>query len=247
MNTRGYTFVEMMLYMVIALIVIGLSLSLIRHTARSYTRTRRISKMQLDGRNTVMMMAREIKNMGFKVYLIEKPPNSGTYVDTTIPNITTGEDGEAGVDGNSSFYFFPGNPGDKLEIFKARLDNDGEHVSTERIEYSLTAGNVLQRSIRVHNAGAWGAVSITELTENIEALQFQFSVDNITWVDDVVGIKQNIRGIRIFILVRTNRETDINVDKTYVLGDISIGPTSTDRYLRRLYEETVEVLNNGIP
>ncbi len=249
MSTRGYTFVEMMLYMVIALIIIGLSLSLIRHTSRSYTRDRRISKMQLDGRNTIMMLAREIKNTGFKVYLRENPAGTGIYVETTIPNTTTGEDGESGSDGNSSFYFKPGNPGDTLEIFKARLDNDGEHVATERIKYLLTSGNLLLRIIRVYNEGSgnWGARDTTELAENIEAIQFQFSTDNANWMDAVVGEKQNIRGIRVFLLVRTSRQTDINVSKTYTLGDISITPASTDRYLRRLYKETVEILNNGLP
>jgi len=237
----GYTLVELIIYSFIALIVIGFSLSLIRTTSKSYTRDRRKSRMQTEGRNAVLMMAREIVNTGFKTYLDE---DGGVYTQTTVGNTTTFDVfAESGTDGQSSFNFSPGNPYDELEIIKITLDDNGEHDETQRIRYYMS-GMTLMRGLRVHSGG-WGGESPMEIANNVEALQFRFSTDNTSWTDDPEDSKNDIVAIRIHLLIRTSKEVAMKVNKTYTLGDVTITPSASERYLHRLYVETVEVVNNG--
>ncbi len=248
-NSHGYTLVELIIYSVIALIVIGFSLSLIRTTSVSYTRDRRKSRMQTEGRNAILMMAREIVNTGFKTYL-KYNVNVDTTL-TTIDHTTTGgtnEWNEGNPDGESSFMYYAadaGNYNDSLEIFKANLDNNGQNPVQERIKYFLD-GNILKRTRKEYTGAPWGNETTIELADNIEALQFRFSQNKYDWnINNPAGIKKTIQAIRIYLLIRTNKETDFNIEKTYDLGNgITISPTG-DRYLRRLYIETVEVVNNG--
>lgn len=247
MNSRGYTLVELIIYSLVALIVIGFSLSLIRTTSRSYTRDRRKSRMQTEGRNAILMMSREIVNTGFKKYLKFDPGVDTTLI--TVSNTTTG-DLAAPVpaqpvpgDGESSFMYYPGIPGDTLEIFRATLKANGQFDTTQRITYSRS-GNTLERKLREHDGTNWIAEPTTELANNVEALQFQFSTDKTTWTNSITGIKKDIKAIKIFLLIRTNKEVDLKVQKTYHLGNTTIVPTG-DRHLRRLYIEIVEVVNNG--
>lgn len=246
-DQRGFTLLELLLYSVIAVVVIMFSLSLIRTTSRNYTRDRRKSRMQTEGRNAILMMTREIVNTGFNTYLLDN--GDGTFTEVQVDNTTTGDAdvlGEANPDGLSSFIFTPGDPDDQLEIFKASLDNAGQYVSTERILYNL-GGNTLFRTIDYWGGADWNNTPETmELANNVEALQFQFSTDNTTWIDNFSGpeTKDQIKAIRIFVLIRTNKETDMSIQKTYNPGDITIAPAG-DKYLRRLYIETVEVVNNG--
>ena len=71
-NKNGYTLVELIIYSVIALVVVGFSLSLVRTTSSNYTRDRRKSRMQTEGRNAILMMAREIINTGLVHHGIEQ-------------------------------------------------------------------------------------------------------------------------------------------------------------------------------
>ncbi len=244
MNSHGYTLVELILYSVIALIVVGFSLSLIRTTSKSYTRDRRKSRMQTEGRNAVLMMAREIVNTGFKTYLDE---DEGVYTQTTVGNTTTGDvypgSGESADDKMSSFTSTPGAIYDELEIIKITLDNNGEHDETQRIRYYMS-GTTLMRGLRLFSGG-WGGESPMEIANNVEALQFRFSTDNNSWTDDPEDSKKDVVAIQIHLLIRTSKEVAMKVNKTYTLGDVTIIPPTDERYLHRLYVETVEVVNNG--
>ncbi len=245
MNSRGYTLVELLIYSVVALIVIGFSLSLVRSTSSSYTRDRRKSRMQTEGRNSILMMAREIVNTGFKKYLHDN--GDGTFTLTPIGNTTTGDlttpEPVPGA-GESSFLYTHASPGDMLEIFKGTLNSAGQHDKTQRISYSLS-GNTLIRTLKEHDGANWVDQGTIELANNVEALQFQFSKNKVAWTIDFTGTpKEEIQAIKIFVLMRTNKEVDMNVQETYSLGNITLTPTG-DKYLRRLYEETVEVVNNG--
>lgn len=244
MNSRGYTLIELVMYIIIASIVITIALSSMRSVSKTYTRDRRKSKMQTQGRNAVTIMAREIVNTGVKVFL-NNNGGDGTFTIDNVPNTTTGEAGDPvdiGNDTNSSFYYTHANPADELEIFKATLGNDGQPQETARIRYYLN-NNTLQRDIKIHNGAEWGAATTLEIAYNIEALQFQFSTDKSTWTNNITGIKSNIKAIRIFLLARSQHTTDMTIQKTYNLGNITL--SKNDKYLRRIYDEKVEVINNG--
>ena len=68
---------------------------------------------------------------------------------------------------------------------------------------------------------------------------------NTNWTDDPEDSKKEVVAIQIHLLIRTSKETDLKIEKTYTLGDVTITPPTGDQYLRRLYIETVEVVNNG--
>jgi len=68
-NNSGASMVEVMIYMVIALIVIGYALNSMGTISKGYVRSRTVNKMQKDGRDAVQVMAREIGNTGFKFYI----------------------------------------------------------------------------------------------------------------------------------------------------------------------------------
>ncbi len=243
----GYTLVELILYSVIALLVVGFSMSLIRSTSKSYTQDRSKSRMQTEGRNGILMMSREIINTGFKNYL--RDDGGGVHTWVTIPNTTTADvDGELNPDGQSSFYYTDGDPYDELEIIKARLDDVGQHLQTERDRYYLS-GTTLMRGERVHNGTTWDSETYIELTENVMALQYEFTDDNQNWENDFSAFpnsKRDVVAIKISMLLRTKKEIDMNVGNTYTLGNITFTPGAGNNYLHRLYVETVEVVNNGI-
>lgn len=241
-KNSGFTLIELILYMLIAAIVVGFSFSMIGSVSQGYTQERRKSKMQTEGRNAVTMMAREIINTGFKIYLKGNGASPEIFSRTIIPNVTTGADGETGVNGASSFYYTPGNPCDELETFKATLNNTGDLVNVDRVKYKVE-GTDLFRIRRVRNGGGWDAAEKTLLAENIEALQFRFSENKKDW-DNIITDKSLIKAIQIILLVKTSKTVEIKTDKTYDLGNFDL--SKNDKYLRRVYKETVEVVNNGI-
>lgn len=251
-KNRGYTLVELLLYTVVALIVTGFALSLIRTTSKSYTQDRRKSRMQTEGRNAVAMMAREMVNTGFKNYLRN---NAGVFTLVTIPQTTMNAVfGTANPDGLSSFRFVNQTASqyyDQLEIIKAKLDASGQNPVQERIRF-YNSGMTLMRGLRTYNSGtgAWSAETSVEIATNVEALQFQFSTDmslsDASWVNIAAGVQKDVVAMRIHLLIRTSQAVDARVQKSYTLADVTLSPPTSDRYLRRLYTETVEVVNNGL-
>ncbi len=68
-NNAGASMVEVMIYMVIGLIVIGYALNSMEVISTGYVRGRTVMKMQKDGLDVVQVMARDIANTGFKFYV----------------------------------------------------------------------------------------------------------------------------------------------------------------------------------
>ena len=100
------------------------------------------------------------------------------------------------------------------------------------------------RGLREYSGG-WGAETSMEIANNVEALQFRFSTNNKDWIDDPTNVKKDVAAIQIHLLMRTSKEIDMKIHKTYTLGDVTVNPSTGDQHLRRLYVETVEVVNNG--
>ncbi len=89
-NNSGASMVEVMIYMVIGLIVIGYALSSMDVISTGYVRGRTVMKMQKDGRDAVQLLARDIANLGFKFYVDEIDAN--VWKDFNSDNTITNED-----------------------------------------------------------------------------------------------------------------------------------------------------------
>lgn len=267
-NSYGYTLLELMMYMIMAVMIIGFALNMIGRTQKQYGQQRSMSKLQGAGRNTIYIVAADIQNCGFKNFLQETGANTDVYNLVRISGVTTNEDDfivdpnsreSSPGDGDASFYRLTSSAGedgdfDSLEFFRGSVNNDGTFNNVSRIKYCVRSGN-LTRIERINTetdptAISWSTLpdsNIVALAENVEALQFEYSTDKINWVDDPTDIKEEIKAIKITILIRTNRAASMNsVTNTYKVTTSNKEVSVSGNYLRRLYSETVEVINNGL-
>lgn len=267
-NYKGYTLLELMMYMLVAIMVIGFAFQMISRTQKQYGQQRSMSIMQGEGRNSIYIISADIQNCGFKNFLQETGSGTNIYVLTRIAGITTNEDDvttpEASPgDGDASFYAKDGGTGafDTLEFFKGSIDSDGDFEKVVRITYVVESNNLIRYEKKATQTTPstidWSVaptdIDTATIVENVEALQFEFSTDKVNWVDDPTGIKSQIKAIRVNILIRTNRTVaQPAVSNTYKVtrigNDLEAGTEVTvdGNHLRRLYTETIEVVNNGL-
>ncbi len=246
-NNRGLTLTELLIYMVLSGIVIAYGASMITHSSKVYVRQREVSKLQSGGRNTMAILARDIMNTGFKTYL------DTNGVVRTLGGTWTGAsiDASKPSDSAASFLFSAGENSfyDTLEIFKAEMVKGDSLEGVYRVKYLVDNNEVLLRISGLYDSSSasWGGWDTLQIATQIEALQYQFSIDGIDWLDDPIGVRDQIKTITVSFLSKTDREVAKFVDDTFNLGDISISLTdSSGLNLRRLYQETVEVMNNGV-
>lgn len=251
-SCNGYTLTELLIYMLVASIVIVLALSLMRTTFKNYTLNTKKTELQEIGRDAIVAMTREIANTGLKYYIDKSgAPNvlrfiNGSYV--SYPDSTSGSKDL------SSFNFWPniisGNPGpsDSLEIIKALLDDNGQSTGVVKIRYSRNSNNELIRKLWTYGGG-WPAnpSSTMVLATNVEVLQFQFAtVAATTWQNTLtVNDKKNVKVIRVLLLMKIDSGTAIKSQTSYTVADY-VAPPASDGYIRRLYQEEMEVENNGL-
>ncbi len=246
-QNRGFTLVELMIYIVLVSMIISYAFSLLTTTSRSYVRSREVSKVQTNGRYAAAILARDVMNTGYKTILLEE---DGVTRIKQLPGTWTGNFAVVSPadDSAASFLFFPGNPCDTLEIFKAEMDSVNILDEVVRIRYTIDDNNILWRTTQTFDStvtGNWVAGAPLALSKNIEALQFRFSENGSDWFDNLSGNRDLIRSIQIELLVKTEREVIGKTGKSYSMGDIIITPTGTDEYyIRRHYTEIVEIVNN---
>lgn len=262
-NNNGYTLLELMMYMLIAVMVIGFALHMIGQTQKQYGQQRSMSKLQGEGRNSIYIVAADIQNCGFKNYLQQTGTN--VYSLTRINGVTTSEDESVSPgqietspgDGDASFYMLDdgdlNGDFDSLEFFKGSIQSDGTFNNVVRVKYCVRDGNLLRIEMiatqTTPSTISWSTLPTANtitIAENVEALQFEYSADKSTWVDDPTGNKANIKAIRITLLIRTNRTTAQSSTSSYNVTESGTIVNVSGNYLRRLYTETVEVVNNGL-
>ncbi|MFW5774885.1 MAG: PilW family protein [Chitinivibrionales bacterium] len=157
MNNKGLTLVELVIYVAMVGIVSILILSQMKMINLNFDSGRKISGLQSESRDVTAMLAREIRNTGFKT--IYNPSGSNTLSKITVPGTFISSD-------SSSFVHKEGTPSDTLEIYKARIDNAGIIEAVDTILYYLD-GTVLKRE---------RATDTIVLASNVQALQFQYGV-----------------------------------------------------------------------
>ncbi|MFP4417371.1 MAG: Tfp pilus assembly protein FimT/FimU [Chitinispirillaceae bacterium] len=173
MNNKGITLVELIVYVGLVGIVTVLISSQMKIINTNFISGRRVSGLQSESRDVVAMLAREIRNTGFKTVFDSLGPHdlnryiiSGTYVSDS-----------------SSFVHREGNPSDTLTIYKARVTGSGLLAGIDTIQYHLQ-GDTLKR---LHGGDT------IDLASNVRALQFQYGVfdDDSTMIIDSPAVYTN--------------------------------------------------------
>lgn len=154
MNSRGMSLVELVIYMVLASIIVALLAIPFRKMATSNVSEKQESSLQTNSRDALAVMSREIRNTGFKRYIVDA---SGTFNNAVIPKTYLTTD-------SSSFILKQGKPSDTLTIYKATLDGSGYSTGgVDSVKYYLTDSSLIRNANTVP----------TELANDVRALQFQ--------------------------------------------------------------------------
>lgn len=247
-NRKGTTLAELLIYIVLAAMVIVYSLSLITSMAQNYVNTRETSKLQTGSRSTITIMTRDISNMGFK--MIEDTISASSHM-MQLPGTWTGffVDTTRQTDSAASFLHFAGIPYDTLEIFKADMINDTTLEGVYRIKYVVSSASRLHRISQKLNIATmkWANPESLVIADNVSVLQFKYTTDGINWHDNPTGIRDQIEEVHIEMLTHGTRPMKTPVNKTFIVGNVVFSTADSSRIHQRwrLYQETVEVPNNG--
>ncbi|MDD5651227.1 MAG: prepilin-type N-terminal cleavage/methylation domain-containing protein [Candidatus Nanoarchaeia archaeon] len=154
-NQKGLSIIELLICIVIFGIVISLWHKSYADITKSSNRTQQMTKMQIDARDALVVLVREIRNMGCKFYLT---PNGTKFDKHLVSN--------AFIADSSSFVARQGDPSDTLKIYKAKLSETGEYVRTDSVEFYLDSNNLIRK---LNNQKL-------RFCANVQGLQFQYGV-----------------------------------------------------------------------
>ena len=261
-NKKGYTLLELMLYMTMAVMIIGFSMNMIGITQKQYGHQRSMTRLQGEGRNAIYIIAADLQNTGLKYFLdevstdvfeLKKIDGVITHKDSSVAEGS--RDPSPGT-GDASLYI--GNQEaegdfDSIEVFKGILDEDGDFERVLRVKYAVRGSTLMRYEMQApgtnYEVTSWNPLpkaDSTIIAENVEALQFEYSENKIDF-NDAPTDKQNIKAIKITLLIRTKRTVSQKAaESSYQITTGGNTVDVTGNFLRRLYTETVEVANNGI-
>jgi hypothetical protein len=153
LNNRGFSLLELIIYIVLLGLVVSLISSPFKTMLKSYSGTKNIVNLQNSTRDILSMITREVRNTGLKRLTMN---SGGVFSFSTIANTYLSD--------SSSFILKQGSPGDTLIIYKANLDDAGQSNNiADSVKFYLN-GNVLIRNLNGTEIG---------LDQDIYALQFR--------------------------------------------------------------------------
>jgi type II secretory pathway component PulJ len=177
MNSRGMSLVELVIYVVIAAIVVSLLAVPFRKMVKSNATEKQESSLQTNSRDALAVMSREIRNTGFKRYIVDA---TGTFNTAVIPKTFLAD--------LSSFILKQGNKSDTLTIYKATLDGSGYSTGgVDSVKYYLKDSSLIRNANTI----------TTELANDVHALQFtlgRLSKDSLLFRSDTFATSQWTRG-----------------------------------------------------
>ncbi|ERP39081.1 hypothetical protein [Chitinivibrio alkaliphilus] len=264
-NCRGVTLVELIVYMVVSIFVITFSLELITSLLTNMEQERRVVDIQHDGSDIINMLLRDVGSMGFKYYL--GTSNGTDFVRYRIPGTWTGADvyetapDPLPADSAASFFVEKAVGGDVLDsltFFRGLMETSLEPADqpAERVSYFVNGGK-LKRVLTSFVDGSYDAAQgdTVVIHDNTVGLVFTFSPDYERWYADPSGQRDEIRYMRISLLIRSTREGSVQTNRDFILARAAdledldtdmVYSVESDRHLYRKYEATVEVPSNGI-
>jgi hypothetical protein len=186
MNSRGVTLVEL----VVALMAVPF-----RKMVTSNKTEKQESSLQTVSRDALAVMSREIRNTGFKRYIVDA---SGTFNSAIIPKTFVAAD-------SSSFILKQGKPSDTLTIYKATLDGAGYSTGgVDSVKYYLQDSSLIRNANTV----------TTELANDVKALQFslgRLSKDSLLFRADTFATSQWTRGGVASATALSGSGSDLNI------------------------------------
>ena len=221
-DSKGFTLIELLIAMAITGIVAGAIFTAFQSQQKSYLIQDQITEMQQNLRAAMDIMVREIRMAGYDPY-----GNSGA--------------GIVAATGNSiSFTLVSDND---------TLDNDNDTITDETgelktITYSLYdayGDNDTDIGRRI------GAGVNAPVAENIDNLEFYYTLKDATKTLAPAANVKNIRKVQITILAKTeHKDSKFSDTKTYTTPSGANWGPYNDGFRRRLLSTTVKCRNMGL-
>jgi hypothetical protein len=128
-------------------------------------------------------------------------------------------------------------------LFRDELVSDNTELNTPIAIPNPVAANWLVKGNNIWGGG----VSTVAILENVTALQFLYSQDGVTWINDPTDVRHLQKMVKIQLLVKSIRDVagPVSAPQTLAEGTPSEFTVST-LGLHRLYEKIVQIPNNGI-
>ena len=261
-TNRGFTLVELILYLAISTIVLLLAMNLIRVSAFNYTHEKGISEVQSAGRDVTAIMARDIVDAGFKTFVGRKVNNTADSL-IVVPRVRACDPvNYKTVDASASVFFTPDVGNFDVFSFKmAKISSNASPASLVELDsvvYSVTSGSLTRKTYSVSAANIATtpltavALSRTDIlaVSGVEAMKFEFSVNGADWSTTLQpGLRSAIRYVRIFVVVKTDNQSLVQKGAGQFIFDSANNLSFTspnDKFIRRQYTETVQMENNGL-
>ncbi len=237
-NRPGFTLVELLIAMVVALLVSGAVYASYKVQQRTSKAQDQVTRIQQNLRAGMEMMTTDFKHVGFDPYLTgvyEIDAGSGpSRFNFTADNCENGEIPKAVGAGNCATGPYsagqPMGPLDMAETFSYGLfDSDGDGVD-----------DALMRE---------ATVPPVPIAENIERVDFYYIKDNGAATPSPVtqAERRCIRSVRVTLIGRADQPdySYTNTD-TYTLASGDVYDPPDDNFRRRSLTRTIELRNMGI-
>jgi Tfp pilus assembly protein PilW len=269
MNNKAYTLIELILYMVLGLVVASFSLRAMSDMSVSYVSARSITKLQINGRDAINVLSRDIANTGFKyyinkdtllssgnetvIYTVQPTPLSDDAVFLFGSYLSSYVDNSSPSDFMASFYEMEGDISDTIEFFRSKLVTTDSVGWVERTSYFISndtlmrATQVCTNRTLVSGAIDWQSPDTMQIIAGAKGLQFQFSTNGYSWVDSptLTNSRDQMKYVKIDLLVVSDRASDMDFGTgSMAIGNQNIARESGYRY--RTYSKVVPIRNNGI-
>lgn len=158
---RGMTLLEILMYAGLSMLVIGLAMGGLGMVQKGVTHNQEWARMNGDEEEALMVMARDMRNMGLKHLLYQPAP--GVLAETLLTKASY-----APLD-SSSFRHREGALYDTLIFVQSRLDASGSPVGVDTVSYRVNpVTHTLMRA-----TPSKGSV---EVCRRVEALQFEYGI-----------------------------------------------------------------------
>ncbi len=273
-HEKGFTLVELLISIVAAAMLLGSLYIIFKSQNKTYQVQTQLSNIQRNTRMSIELVSKEIRMAGFnpKGTLFE---TSSPILSANATNFTFEADfnGDGVIESNEKVGFGL-KPSDDTDGNGVADDNNGEltmtigssppQVIATNVEaicfayaFTNTNGNALVTASghiiwAIPKAGTWynldtngdGTIDQNDLTASVTG-----GVNTIGGISTGLPIiTQNIRAVRIWILVRSEHEDSSYRDQNvYVVGDNIIKPTGTDiHYRHRLIYSIIKLRNMGL-
>lgn len=232
-NAAGFTLVELVISMVVALIITAAVYSTYTLQQKNNTAQYQVTEMQQNLRAGLMMMSKEIKLAGYdpKLKTNDKTCNAEGKGLKRAPGVHTATATTFG--------------------FSMDIDQNGDCSGTgENVTYSLfTAVDGIQKLGRRSPPSA----AIQAVAEYVERIEFFYTLDNNTTTTTPTASQLNdIRAVTLSVLVRAAQQSPNFVNSTvytpvsganWAINGKALGVAPGDGFRRRLITTTVNCRN----